>query len=341
MTTASPLTSLPARLALLTFFSLSSFFFLYKSRRLRQLRLASLPTPSPRDGADPRGKLFFASETGTSEALARRLLRLLSSEGLAFDLVDPSGYEPEDLQKENVVLMVASTWEDGRPPPNAEFLARWLSESAEDFRVGSILLARCKFAVFGVGSRSYGEGFNAAARGFSRWMRALGASEILPVGEGDVDAGDVDEVFGSWSTKVVRLLKGDLHEKDRRPGLNLENGTLEGSEEEEDYDEDEEELESAMADMEDIAGKGPSRKSSAASRNGDVTGEKKLAANGDLNGVKEMVNPIIRMNLERQGYKIIGSHSGVKLCRWTKSQLRGRGGCYKHSFYGIESHSIS
>ena len=34
----------------------------------------------------------------------------------------------------------------------------------------------------------------------------------------------------------------------------------------------------------------------------------------------------------------IGSHSGVKLCRWTKSMLRGRGGCYKHAFYGIESH---
>ncbi|NXN37102.1 TYW1 synthase, partial [Rhinoptilus africanus] len=38
------------------------------------------------------------------------------------------------------------------------------------------------------------------------------------------------------------------------------------------------------------------------------------------------------------GYKLIGSHSGVKLCRWTKSMLRGRGGCYKHTFYGIESH---
>jgi tRNA wybutosine-synthesizing protein 1 len=44
------------------------------------------------------------------------------------------------------------------------------------------------------------------------------------------------------------------------------------------------------------------------------------------------------MNVNLQGYKIIGSHSGVKICRWTKSQLRGRGGCYKHSFYGIESH---
>lgn len=46
----------------------------------------------------------------------------------------------------------------------------------------------------------------------------------------------------------------------------------------------------------------------------------------------------LKMTLHLQGYKIIGSHSGVKICRWTKSQLRGRGGCYKHSFYGIESH---
>ena len=32
-----------------------------------------------------------------------------------------------------------------------------------------------------------------------------------------------------------------------------------------------------------------------------------------------------------RSYRIIGSHSGVKLCRWTKSMLRGRGGCYKHT----------
>ena len=53
---------------------------------------------------------------------------------------------------------------------------------------------------------------------------------------------------------------------------------------------------------------------------------------------REMVTPRLRAALTKQGYKILGSHSGVKLCRWTKAQLRGRGGCYKHSFYGIESH---
>ena len=53
---------------------------------------------------------------------------------------------------------------------------------------------------------------------------------------------------------------------------------------------------------------------------------------------KEMITPLLRQSLTKQGYKLIGSHSGVKLCRWTKSMLRGRGGCYKHTFYGIESH---
>merc|ERR1712142_1114347 len=53
---------------------------------------------------------------------------------------------------------------------------------------------------------------------------------------------------------------------------------------------------------------------------------------------QEMVTPMLRTALEKQGYKLIGTHSGVKLCRWTKSMLRGRGGCYKHTFYGIESH---
>jgi len=55
---------------------------------------------------------------------------------------------------------------------------------------------------------------------------------------------------------------------------------------------------------------------------------------------REMVTPALRGALTKQGYKLVGSHSGVKLCRWTKAMLRGRGGCYKHTFYGIESHRV-
>lgn len=42
--------------------------------------------------------------------------------------------------------------------------------------------------------------------------------------------------------------------------------------------------------------------------------------------------------LERQQYKMHGSHSAVKLCHWVQqSLLKGRP-CYKQEFYGIRSH---
>jgi tRNA wybutosine-synthesizing protein 1 len=45
-----------------------------------------------------------------------------------------------------------------------------------------------------------------------------------------------------------------------------------------------------------------------------------------------------RRLLERQGYKIVGEHSGVKTCHWTRKKLLHGRDCYKGTFYGIESH---
>ena len=42
--------------------------------------------------------------------------------------------------------------------------------------------------------------------------------------------------------------------------------------------------------------------------------------------------------LEKQQYRMVGDHSAVKVCGWTKNMLRGQGGCYKYKFYGIRSH---
>ncbi|KAL3840306.1 hypothetical protein ACJIZ3_024897 [Penstemon smallii] len=321
----------PTRLAILTLLSATAtFYFIYKSRHRHRLLLTHLrqtiTKPSLQNPNSKRGKLFFISQTNTSKTLAQRLHALLTLNDLPFDLVDAKDYEPEDLCKENLVLIVASTWENGEPPQNGGFLVNWLTESADDFRVGALVLKDCKYAVFGVGSRSYGETYNAVARGISVKLRKLGANEVVGLGEGDVDEGALDEVFDEWSEKIVGVLKGNLGEK----GGDFEVGSE--SEGESEFSDEEDDGESGIVDLEDIAGKGPSRKSIVEARaNGKVNGEVP-------NGEKEMVTPVIRASLQKQGYKIIGSHSGVKLCRWTKSQLRGRGGCYKHSFYGIESH---
>ncbi|XP_047982697.1 S-adenosyl-L-methionine-dependent tRNA 4-demethylwyosine synthase isoform X2 [Salvia hispanica] len=322
----------PARITLLTLLSASAaLYFLHKSLNRRRLRAVAGTGCGCHNHAPPkRGKLFFLSQTNTSKALAQRLHTLLTLSNIPFDLVDPKDYEPEDLCKETLVLVVASTWENGGPPQDGAFLVNWLAESAEDFRVGALVLKECRFAVFGVGSGSYGGTFNAVARDVAAKLRKLGGRELVELGEGDVDLGDLDGVFDLWSQKIVGVLNGNIEENDQGLGNYVAGSESEGEYSEEDDEEDVEE--SDVVDLEDIAGKGPSRRSAVeAKANGKVNGH---AANGE----KEMVTPVIRANLEKQGYKVIGSHSGVKICRWTKSQLRGRGGCYKHSFYGIESH---
>lgn len=53
---------------------------------------------------------------------------------------------------------------------------------------------------------------------------------------------------------------------------------------------------------------------------------------------KEQLTTRLRNDLSKQGYKFMATHSAVKMCRWTKNSMRGRGGCYKHTFYGIKSY---
>lgn len=52
---------------------------------------------------------------------------------------------------------------------------------------------------------------------------------------------------------------------------------------------------------------------------------------------KPQISELEIKNLEKQQYRIIGQHSAVKTCGWTKQMIRGNGGCYKLKFYGIMS----
>jgi len=51
-----------------------------------------------------------------------------------------------------------------------------------------------------------------------------------------------------------------------------------------------------------------------------------------------MATADVKLLLKKQGYESVGAHTRVKTCHWTKSDLRGEGGCYKNKFYGINSH---
>lgn len=50
-----------------------------------------------------------------------------------------------------------------------------------------------------------------------------------------------------------------------------------------------------------------------------------------------MITLETKADLEKQKYRIVGSHSAVKTCGWVRNMINGKGGCYKLKFYGIMS----
>ena len=51
-----------------------------------------------------------------------------------------------------------------------------------------------------------------------------------------------------------------------------------------------------------------------------------------------MIPDKIKKILKKQHYELVGDHSAVQICRWSKKSLRNEGVCYKEKFYGIKSH---
>ena len=52
----------------------------------------------------------------------------------------------------------------------------------------------------------------------------------------------------------------------------------------------------------------------------------------------KQISDTYKKDLEKQQYRVVGNHSAVKVCHWTKSMIKNKGGCYKFTFYGIRSH---
>jgi len=51
-----------------------------------------------------------------------------------------------------------------------------------------------------------------------------------------------------------------------------------------------------------------------------------------------MVVEKVKNVLKKQHYGLVGEHSAIQVCRWTKKSLLDEGCCYKEQFYGIKSH---
>ncbi|KAL2160426.1 hypothetical protein VTH06DRAFT_1599 [Thermothelomyces fergusii] len=237
-----------------------------------------------------------------------------------------------------------------------------LRETHHDFRIDTSPLSPILgYSVFGFGDRegwpTEDEGFCFQAKEVDRWMAKLsGRKRAYPLGMGDWKR-DGRERLSEWTSGVVDVLRQLEQTGTLGEGVPGSGDPLESDGEGEAAEDDGEVLDGevsasqgargrtrssgSLEDVEDIG-----RIMEASQGRGVAAGKKArapLAVDFTTEGkpaAKEMVpkNSPTYAALTKQGYSIVGSHSGVKICRWTKSALRGRGSCYKFSFYGIKSH---
>uniref|UniRef100_A0A674MNS1 S-adenosyl-L-methionine-dependent tRNA 4-demethylwyosine synthase TYW1 n=1 Tax=Takifugu rubripes TaxID=31033 RepID=A0A674MNS1_TAKRU len=317
-------------------------------------------------------KIFYGSQTGTAKGFAKELSDEIKALGIPAVVLDMKDYDPDDelaveCTNKSVCVFLVATYTDGQPTENAEWFCKWLEEASTDFRYGKTYLKGLRYAVFGLGNSVYVGHYNTVGKNVDKWLWMLSGKRIMTRAEGDCNVvksrnGSVQADFLAWKVKLLKRLqalargekkicsgncKTEGKCKNKRKVKGEENAALqnnssegeliESSSDEEESGLQEEKQSGTMLDMEDLGNimnlvnktKGQTVKLS------KLNGLKKTEEEED---VREMITPALREALTKQGYKLIGSHSGVKLCRWTKSMLRGRGGCYKHTFYGIESH---
>ncbi|XP_014135784.2 S-adenosyl-L-methionine-dependent tRNA 4-demethylwyosine synthase TYW1B isoform X1 [Falco cherrug] len=311
-----------------------------------------------------------------AKGLAEAVISLnLPVEVISMGDYDPDDCLSEETTSRNICVFLVATYTDGQPTESAVWFCKWLEEAVNDFRFGKTYLKGLRYAVFGLGNSVYVDHYNTVGRNIDRWLWMLSASRIMTRAEGDCNVaqskhGSIEADFEAWKAKFLSrlqaLCRGEKKPcsgkckkgKCKSPGKqskensdhehgSSENENTEAEELFETSSEEEADAEVAggtnfVVDVEDLG--------NIVSHMKKAKGERELEEGGvgtrltqensgkKEGGKREMITPALREVLTKQGYKLVGSHSGVKLCRWTKSMLRGRGGCYKHTFYGIESH---
>ncbi|EDV20662.1 uncharacterized protein TRIADDRAFT_31504 [Trichoplax adhaerens] len=178
-----------------------------------------------------KATILYSTETGTSERYGKMLKKLLD---LAFDakIYCLENYDFNNLDYENLVFVVTSTFGNADPPHNGEEFDKHLRHRLHSYHVqnqelvyftiflqtdninccredynalndyGTRIL-NVKYSVFALGSRVYGDNFCAFGRFIDASLHKMGAERICPLGEGDELCGQ-EESFKIWADNALR-----------------------------------------------------------------------------------------------------------------------------------------
>ena len=141
--------------------------------------------------------VFYASQTGTAEGLARKLTKELKSKGHNASAISLEAYTSAALAEEQHAIFLVSTYGQGDAPDAVQpFYEQVCVEHFPRYE-------NLHYAVFALGDRHY-ETFCKFGIDLDNKLAALGANRICERVECDVE---VDAPFASWKTGLFKRIE--------------------------------------------------------------------------------------------------------------------------------------
>ncbi|HVV94660.1 MAG TPA: flavodoxin domain-containing protein [Hyphomicrobiales bacterium] len=143
--------------------------------------------------------IFVATMTGLAELCADEASDALAAQGIRAEVRLMDGLDAGAIDGLDVIVVVSSTYGQGDVPDNGQHFFDALQDSGT--------LADRRFAVFGLGDRTYADTFCNGGAQWDRLLEEKGATRLLPFERHDASAGTMaEDVAVEWAKRLAPLL---------------------------------------------------------------------------------------------------------------------------------------
>ncbi len=143
--------------------------------------------------------ILYGTETGTGELVADSIADVLAADHDP-SIYDMTDFAVEDLDSNDFVIVVCSTYGEGELPTGALPFADALDSQKPE-------LTGLRFAVFGLGDTVYGDTFNRGGEIIAEMLTKLGAAQVGEHGRHDLSSDIKPSAQAEvWATTIAPLI---------------------------------------------------------------------------------------------------------------------------------------
>ena len=144
----------------------------------------------------PPLRIYFGSQTGTSEKLANVLDEEATMLGIEdCKVIDFNNFSEEEFCKQPLVLATIATHYEGDPCDNTRSFFKYVKKILRN-KTEKPFTGMC-FSIFGLGDTSY-EQFNEMGRFFDESFEKLGANRLHKMAVGNAETFSTEDDFNKW-----------------------------------------------------------------------------------------------------------------------------------------------